>query len=541
MKLFKLSLLLTILFSFCAAAHAEVVGRVLMAAGDVSVIRDSRVLRVAVGSPVEGKDTLKTGPASNMQVRFTDESIVSLRDQSLLKIDEYQFTGKQDGMEKAFFNLVKGGFRTITGVIGRANKTNYGVKTATATIGIRGTNFALLLCTAGSCGAAAKDGVYGGVSGGIIAATNNTGEYQFGSGDYFYAPSQDTPVKKLIGPPGFFADQLAGQQHGGTRKASSTGTGNEQTQNGGAASDSSPNSVVQPPPQQAFIVTENLGPNGAPAVLSLSSVTPTSPVLPPAGINVLELAWATTSGVSGVSVSDTVQALQPQDTVTLSGSQMTSYCVTSTGCVTPFTFTDPGQKGSLNSGSVADQGNDPVGNMFWGRWVSGASTFVTDSSGNTFMPAPSVPYIFGALATSVPIANPVGATSVTFAFAGGPRPVDASGTVGTITSGGALSVDFLNRTVGLAPASSISLSVGALSYNMTTLVASYPSSTQISGTLSGTCTGGTACSAGAAATGPVSAHFTGATGAGLGIALATVITSPAPPVALAVGYRCLTC
>ncbi|MGH8756460.1 MAG: hypothetical protein ACREU0_11715, partial [Burkholderiales bacterium] len=87
MKTLKTSLLLTALLALCAAAHAEVVGRVLMAAGDASVIRDSRVLRVTVGTPVEDKDTLKTGPASNMQVRFTDESIVSLRDQSLLKID----------------------------------------------------------------------------------------------------------------------------------------------------------------------------------------------------------------------------------------------------------------------------------------------------------------------------------------------------------------------------------------------------------------------------------------------------------------------
>jgi hypothetical protein len=270
------------LLSLAAAAHAEVVGRVLMAAGDTSVTRDSRELRVAVGFPVEGKDTLKTGPASNMQIRFTDESIVSMRDQSVLKIDEYRFTGKQDGAEKAFFNLLKGGFRTITGLIGRVNKTNYGVKTATATIGIRGTNFALLLCAAGNCGAAAKDGLYGGVSGGIIAATNNTGEYQFGSGDYFYAPNQDAPVKKLIGPPGFFADPLAGQSRGGTRQASSTGTGSEQVQNGGAGSDSRPNNVTPPLPQQSFLVTENKTSSGAPDVLGNISAT----ILPTVGIAV---------------------------------------------------------------------------------------------------------------------------------------------------------------------------------------------------------------------------------------------------------------
>jgi hypothetical protein len=526
MKLLKPSLLLTALLALCAAAHAEVVGRVLMTAGDTSLIRNNRELRVAVGTPVEDKDTLKTGTASNMQVRFTDESIVSLRDQSLLKIDEYQFTGKQHGMEKALFNLVKGGFRTITGLIGRVNKTNYGVKTATATIGIRGTHFALLLCTAGSCGAAAKDGVYGGVSGGIIAATNNTGEYQFGSGDYFYAPSKDSPVKKLIGPPGFFADHLAGQKRG---VKPPSGTGNEQTQYGGYASDGSPNfysvlfaSLVQPPPSPVYVVTENTRADGSSCVLPGSSLcsVPGIPVISTTsgGPVVLELAWATPG------FSDTVQAIQPQDTVTLTGSLMTAYSVSSNG-----------SDGILGSGSVADQGSDPVGNMFWGRWVSGTSTTVTDISGNTFTPAPGVPYIYGNPATSVPTSS-----TVVFSFAGGPNPIDASGTVGTITSGGSLSVDFLARNVSMA--SPLQFNMGPVNYNMNTLNASYPSATQpqITGNLSGTCSGGT-CATTAAATGPVSAHFTGATGAGLGIALATVITSPAPSVALAVGYKCPTC
>jgi hypothetical protein len=396
MKPLKLFLAASLL-SLAAAAHAEVVGRVLMAAGDTSVIRDSRELRVAVGFPVEGKDTLRTGPASNMQVRFTDESIVSMRDQSLLKIDEYQFTGKQDGMEKAFFNLLKGGFRTITGLIGRVNKTNYGVKTATATIGIRGTNFALLLCAAGSCGAAAKDGLYGGVSGGIIAATNNTGEYQFGSGDYFYAPTQDAPVKKLIGPPGFFADPLAGQSRGGTRQASSTGTGSEQVQNGGAGSDSRPNNVTPPPPQQSFVVTENKTSSGAPDVLGNGTILPTS------------------------------------------------------GTAVQF------------------------------PWVPGT---------------------------------------------------------GGITNGGTLIVNFVSQAIGLNPTTPLAFTAGTEIYSMNNLSASYSSPSQISGTVSGTCSG-SVCTTQSVASGTVNGQFTGTAGAGLGITLGAVITSPAPTVTLtAVKYSC---
>jgi hypothetical protein len=422
MKTLKTSLLLTALLALGTAAHAEVVGRVLMAAGDTSVIRDSQELRVAVGFPVEGKDTLRTGPASNMQIRFTDESIVSMRDQSLLKIDEYQFTGKQDGLEKAFFNLLKGGFRTITGLIGRVNKTNYGVKTATATIGIRGTNFALLLCAAGSCGAAAKDGLYGGVSGGIIAATNNTGEYQFGSGDYFYAPTQDAPVKKLIGPPGFFADPLAGQSRGGTQQASSTGTGSEQVQNGGAGSDSRPNNVTPPPPQQSFVVTENKTLSGAPGVLP----------------NIADTSLPTNGSV-----------------------------------MIPF-----------SSGSLSAPGFTP----------------------------------------------------------------------GTVASG-PLTVDFMKQTVGLNPLTPIVFNIipvtggTATNYSMNSLgplVPNTPNYTSpstlspITGILTG-CSGGApgaACGAMVNAEGSVKANFTGTIGAGLGIALATVISSPPfPNVALTAVYK----
>lgn len=409
MKTLKTSLLLTALLALGTAAHAEVVGRVLMAAGETSVIRDSQELRVAVGFPVEGKDTLRTGPASNMQIRFTDESIVSMRDQSLLKIDEYQFTGKQDGLEKAFFNLLKGGFRTITGLIGRVNKTNYGVKTATATIGIRGTNFALLLCASGSCGTAAKDGLYGGVSGGIIAATNNTGEYQFGSGDYFYAPTQDAPVKKLIGPPGFFADPLAGQSRGGTQQASSTGTGSEQVQNGGAGSDSRPNNVTPPPPQQSFVVTENKTLSGAPGVLPNIAAT----ILP------------------------------------------------TSGTLVQFPFL----------------------------------------SGTVELPS-------------------------------GPFP---------LLSGGTLIVDFMARTIGLNTTTPLMFSAGTVNYSMNSLSASYASPSNISGTLSGSCSGG-ACFTSAGASGTVNGQFTGTAGAGLGITLnAPLITSPAPPVGLTASYRCPTC
>ncbi|MBV5276984.1 FecR domain-containing protein, partial [bacterium] len=57
------------------------------------------------------------------------------------RVDDYQYSGKTDGQEKGFFSLLKGGLRTITGLVGRSNRDNYKVTTSVATIGIRGTEY----------------------------------------------------------------------------------------------------------------------------------------------------------------------------------------------------------------------------------------------------------------------------------------------------------------------------------------------------------------------------------------------------------------
>ena len=55
------------------------------------------------------------------------------------QIDDYNFEGKADGKERSFLSLLKGSVRLVTGVIGKANRRNFRIKTSVATIGIRGT------------------------------------------------------------------------------------------------------------------------------------------------------------------------------------------------------------------------------------------------------------------------------------------------------------------------------------------------------------------------------------------------------------------
>ncbi len=207
-----------------SVAAVDPAGRVLLAAGDVSALRAGRVVKLERGSVIEPGDQLRTGSDSHLQVRMTDEGIVALRGNSTLSIDAYRFQGRTDGSENVVFRLLKGGFRTVTGLIGRVNKSAYQVNTGVATIGIRGTAFALALCDGGECrndsGQSARDGLYGAVTEGRIQATNRTGEASFAAGEAFYAATSDTGFQRLLAPPSFLNTRV----EGGRRSANETQT-----------------------------------------------------------------------------------------------------------------------------------------------------------------------------------------------------------------------------------------------------------------------------------------------------------------------------
>jgi hypothetical protein len=221
--------------------QAQVAGRVLLAAGDTVAVRDGKEIRLTTGTAIHGRDTLRTGTASNLQVRLTDQSIVSLREQSELRIDEYRFTGQDGSDERAFFRLLKGGFRTITGLIGRTNPKNYAVGTATATIGIRGTMYALAHCQQ-DCrnldGSLAADGVYGTVHGpshgtDTVTVSNKSGESVFGMNQHFHVAEITSPPTQLIEPPPFLQDRLGGAKPTGRPTAAAP-------EQGGAKGESRP-------------------------------------------------------------------------------------------------------------------------------------------------------------------------------------------------------------------------------------------------------------------------------------------------------------
>ena len=122
-------------------AFAQSAGTVTFITGDVSIVRaDKTVKQAAKNDALNAGDTIETRDG-RLQLALIDGGKVSLQPNTVYRINKYEFSGKEDGTEYGFTELIKGGLRTISGLIGHKNRDRYQLKTAVATIGIRGTEF----------------------------------------------------------------------------------------------------------------------------------------------------------------------------------------------------------------------------------------------------------------------------------------------------------------------------------------------------------------------------------------------------------------
>lgn len=113
---------------------------------------DATVKVMAPNAEVMEGDMLITAQESYAQVVMSDGSTLTLRPNSNLKIESYQFKQDAPKSDNVVLRLLKGGFRTVTGLIGkRGNPDAYKLRAKTATLGIRGTDFTSRLCATKGC------------------------------------------------------------------------------------------------------------------------------------------------------------------------------------------------------------------------------------------------------------------------------------------------------------------------------------------------------------------------------------------------------
>ena len=138
----KALLFLAALLLAAQAWAAQVVGTVINLSGPLLAKKaDGSAKVLSVKSSVEQGDTLVSEKETYARIKFIDNSEITLKPNSQLKIDNFSFEDDKPEKDSAAFNLVTGGLRAVTGTLGKRNKEKWGMNTPTATIGIRGTTF----------------------------------------------------------------------------------------------------------------------------------------------------------------------------------------------------------------------------------------------------------------------------------------------------------------------------------------------------------------------------------------------------------------
>ena len=128
--------------AFALAAGPETAGVVRVSAGPATVTRDGRVFPAAVGTTLRAGDTLATGPGGSLGVILRDNSSLSLGPESRLVIRKFLFA-PAEGKLGLIVRLSRGTLACISGLIAKLAPESVRFETPSATIGIRGTRFAL--------------------------------------------------------------------------------------------------------------------------------------------------------------------------------------------------------------------------------------------------------------------------------------------------------------------------------------------------------------------------------------------------------------
>jgi hypothetical protein len=187
-----MSLLAITLLGVTSFAMAD--GTLTHLSGKVSVQKaDGSTVAGVAGVKVVQGDTVITGTNGFVRMELSDGGEMVIRPDTQLKIENYRYSKDSPEEDSFIFRTLKGGFRAITGLISkRGNREAYKAHTATATIGIRGTQYDMRVCQA-NCGAL-PDGTYVAVRFGAVAAGNTQGNLDFKAGQVGFIPPNQPPV-----------------------------------------------------------------------------------------------------------------------------------------------------------------------------------------------------------------------------------------------------------------------------------------------------------------------------------------------------------
>jgi hypothetical protein len=206
----RLALFFAVLLTLAAGQAVAQVAYVHDMTGSVTAAANGAAPRaLKIGDTLVAGTTVTTGAASTAVIKFEDGQIVALTQQSSFRITDYRYNKARPREGSVVLNVLRGGLRFITGVIGSSNRGNVRVNVGTATIGIRGTDVTLYYDLVAQTVTAA-------VNAGEVAMATAQGTQSIGPGTFSsvvtgQAPSAPAPTAQAIAAVAQVLNNLAAQ------------------------------------------------------------------------------------------------------------------------------------------------------------------------------------------------------------------------------------------------------------------------------------------------------------------------------------------
>lgn len=121
-------------------AWADESGTAKLVQGAVRVERDGASVPLHVGDRLQEKDRVVVPAGGAAGITLRDDTRISLGSGATLVLNQFKFDPQtQEGSVET--SILSGAMRYITGLVGRHRHDAVRVRTATTTVGIRGTDF----------------------------------------------------------------------------------------------------------------------------------------------------------------------------------------------------------------------------------------------------------------------------------------------------------------------------------------------------------------------------------------------------------------
>ncbi len=131
--------ILLVLGGFSQALAEETYGLLMIVKGQVQVAKmKSQPMGVKVGSKVYPQDTIITGKDSRAKIVMSDRNIINVLPETKLRIDQYINDTKEKNVRLSLF---EGKVRTNVEQKYDTNENRFEIKTPSAVVGVRGTQF----------------------------------------------------------------------------------------------------------------------------------------------------------------------------------------------------------------------------------------------------------------------------------------------------------------------------------------------------------------------------------------------------------------